>query len=82
MLNVEILVLAWGSLYDVRVWGEGNQVLGTFKVDAGDLKAKGILKRSDAFKKAETYLNTEEGFEFMTGMTKTEFLAENNKNLI
>lgn len=76
MLNAEIMVLAWGSLYDVRVWGEGKQVLGVFKVDAGELKERGILKRADAFKKAETYLNTEEGFELMTGMSKSEFLKK------
>lgn len=75
MVNAEIMILAWGCLYDVRVWGEGKRVLGVFKVDVDDLKEKGVLKRANAFKKAETYLNTEEGFEFMTGMTKAEFLA-------
>lgn len=77
MLKAEIMVLAWGSLYDVRVWEEGKRFLGVFKVDADELKQKGILKRANAFKKAETYLNTEEGFEFTTGMTKAEFLKVN-----
>lgn len=78
MYRAEILVVGIGNIYIVSVQDEHKKSVGQFKIPVEELKKKGVLKRVDAIQKAERYLNSEEGFEYMTGCKKSQFKGNFN----
>jgi hypothetical protein len=54
------------SIMEVRLRGEENKYLGTKCISCDELKDKGVIKRSNSFNKAEEWLNTEEGIEWVS----------------
>ena len=54
------------SIIEVRLRNEKGKYLGTKHLSCDELKAKGVIKRVDSFKKASEWLNTEEGLEWVS----------------
>ena len=49
------------SIMEAKLKDEEGKYLGTKYLSCDTLKIKGVIKRADSFKKAEEWLNTEEG---------------------
>lgn len=54
-----------GKLQIMECWKyEGDKRVGSKYINVAHLKSSGVIKRSDSFRKAEEFLNTEEGLKF------------------
>ena len=54
------------SVLEARLLGADDNYIRTKYLSCADLKEKGIIKRYDSFKKAEKWLNTKEGPEWVS----------------
>jgi|HigsolmetaAR206D_1030411.scaffolds.fasta_scaffold00120_51 hypothetical protein len=54
------------SIMEVWLFDEKEEILGTKYINVAELKEKNIIKRANQFKKAEEWLNTEEGLSWVS----------------
>lgn len=53
------------SIMEVWLFDKNEERIGTKYINVAELKEKNIIKRSNQFKKAEEWLNTEEGLSWV-----------------
>lgn len=53
------------SIMEVWLFDENGDLIGTKYINVNELKAKNIIRKSNQFKKAEEWLNTEEGLSWV-----------------
>lgn len=57
------------SIMEARLLDDNKKYLGCKFISCDELKDKGIIKRANSFGKAEKWLNTEEGLEWVRTAT-------------